>query len=180
MRDGEVSSRIYAALITEKIISHQTAKEILSLFQDIRKDPYVLSSMTRDVQEGEAKKTTRGWTVDRHYRYYRQSRSTGTALEVNFYTNEQGADTYFESYGLPWTSDFFDEILLHMDRIGYHICKKCTLKLTHNTATYFFIFHVYSFNFLICLSDYKHNDQLIVLIVNYFVKFCQWIINYFQ
>jgi len=36
----------YAALITEKNISHQTAKEILSSFQDIGKDPNVLKSMT--------------------------------------------------------------------------------------------------------------------------------------
>jgi len=35
----------YAALITEKNIPHQTAKEILSLFQDIEKDPNVLKSM---------------------------------------------------------------------------------------------------------------------------------------
>jgi len=36
----------YAALITEKNIAHQTAKEILSFFQDIGKDPNVLKSMT--------------------------------------------------------------------------------------------------------------------------------------
>lgn len=35
----------YAALITEKNIPHQTAKEILSFFQDIGKDPNVLKSM---------------------------------------------------------------------------------------------------------------------------------------
>ncbi|EFN72092.1 Zinc finger protein KIAA0543, partial [Camponotus floridanus] len=36
----------YAALITEKNIPHQTAKEILNLFQNIGKNPNVLKSMT--------------------------------------------------------------------------------------------------------------------------------------
>lgn len=36
----------FAVLIAEKNLSHQTAKEILSLFQDIKNDPNVLKSMT--------------------------------------------------------------------------------------------------------------------------------------
>ncbi|EFN64003.1 hypothetical protein EAG_09299, partial [Camponotus floridanus] len=36
----------YAALIAEKNIAYQTAKEILNFFQHIRKDPNVLNSMS--------------------------------------------------------------------------------------------------------------------------------------
>jgi len=36
----------YAAFIAEKNISHQTAKEILSLFQQIGQDPNVLKNMS--------------------------------------------------------------------------------------------------------------------------------------
>ncbi|KAM0726713.1 hypothetical protein ACS0PU_007897 [Formica fusca] len=38
----------YAALIADKNISHQTAKEILSFFQEVGKDPNVLKSMSMD------------------------------------------------------------------------------------------------------------------------------------